>query len=51
MTQESFAFLCGLDTSTIERYENCKRRPNIDTLDKIAKAIGITASKLIDFTE
>lgn len=49
LTQEQLAFLCNLDRTSIGRFENCKRKPNLETLDKIAKGLNIKLHELVNF--
>jgi len=51
-TQEDLAEKAGLAYKHIQRLEG--KSPNaakIDTLDKLAKAFGISCSKLLDFSD
>jgi len=49
LTQQELAEAAGLDYKTIQRLEGKTPRfhPNIDTLEKIARAIGISVSELL----
>lgn len=38
--------LCGISESNIRKYENGKQNPKIETIEKIAKALGTTADEL-----
>jgi len=50
MTQEDLAYLAGLEYKYIQRLEGKKpSSPTLNTLEKLAKAFGITTSKLLDF--
>lgn len=51
LTQEQLAQKCGLATITIRQYENEKRQPRIETLEKIAKALDIPFSALYDIED
>lgn len=48
MTQEDFGKLVGLSTNTVQRYELGKRQPNIETINKIAEALGVPITELIN---
>lgn len=48
MTQEDFGKLVGLSTNTVQRYELGKRQPTIETINKIAEALGVSINELID---
>ncbi|ETI88401.1 MAG: Transcriptional regulator, MerR family [Clostridium butyricum DORA_1] len=47
-TRRDLANELQVSESTISRYENNKREPNINTLNKIAKILGIPATFLMD---
>lgn len=49
LTQQKLAEVAGLDYKTIQRLEGKtpRRYPNIDTLEKIARALGINVSELL----
>lgn len=47
MTQEELANKCGLSKNGLWNYENNKREPNIDTLNKIAVALDVSVSDLL----
>lgn len=46
MTQRELAHKMGLSPQTVAQWENDLRNPKIETLDKIAKALGINAERL-----
>lgn len=46
-TQEELALKCELSKNGIWNYENNKRQPNIDTLEKIANALNVPLSRLL----
>ena len=50
LTQEKLAMQVGIDYKYLQKIEG-KTPPaiRIDTIEKIAKALGITPSKLLDF--
>lgn len=43
-SQRELAELCGLPHSSVARIEACTVRPNVDTLIKIMKPLGLTLS-------
>lgn len=47
-TQKSLAQKCGVATGTMQQYELGKRQPRIEQLEKIATALGVQISMLID---
>jgi len=56
LSQEKFAEIVGSNLVFINQIENCRRKPSIDMLDKIAKnlnqydqTLNITASDLIKY--
>lgn len=56
LSQEKFADVIGSNLTYINQLENCKRKPTIDMLDKIAnnlnkfdKDLNITASELLKY--
>lgn len=51
LSQEEFAFLCGIDRTYIGRIERLERKPTIVVLDKIAKGLGIKLKDLLDFED
>jgi transcriptional regulator with XRE-family HTH domain len=48
-TQEQLAEECGLSKNAIWNYENGKRTPNIEMLNKVAAALHISLNDLLDF--
>lgn len=48
LTQSQLAEMLNVSTITIQNYENNRRKPSIETLTKIAKALDIPVSKLIE---
>jgi len=46
MTQEQLAQKCGVATITIRQYENEKRQPRMEVLEKIADALGVSMDVL-----
>lgn len=47
LTQDQLADKCSLSKNAIWNYENNKRSPSIEILDKIAKALGVTINDLL----
>lgn len=47
ITQRELAEKCGYATGTIQQYELNKRKPNIETIKSIAKALGVLPGDLI----
>ena len=43
-TQRDLAVICGLSQSSVARIEACIVKPNIETLIKIMKPLGLTLS-------
>ncbi len=50
LTQEQLAKKCDLATITIQQYELEKREPRIEYLERIAKALNISLSKLTNIS-
>ncbi|WP_227766388.1 helix-turn-helix domain-containing protein [Zhaonella formicivorans] len=50
-TQEQLAYMTNTDISTISKIENNKANPSIPTLKKIAKALEIPVTKLMETNE
>lgn len=48
MSQEELGFEVGLDKSTIGKYELAKRCINIRTAKRIADALGVKLSEMLD---
>lgn len=48
LTQVQLAEKCGVATITIQQYELDKRQPRLEQLSKIAAALGVTVSDLVD---
>lgn len=49
LTQKALGELCGIAEPTIRRYESDKLHPKIQTLQKIADALGVDVFSLADF--
>lgn len=47
VSQKDFAIAIDMPISTLANYENNHREPNIETLTKIAEALGIPVSELL----
>ena len=47
MSQEAFAEKLGFHRTYISSVERCQRNVSVDNLDKIAKALKLTAADLI----
>lgn len=47
VSQEELAELCGLHRTYISDIERCNRNVSIDNIEKIARALHITASDLL----
>lgn len=50
-SQEKLAEAAGLSKDAVSRIERGDRGPRLDTLEQIAKAVGTTLAKLVDFGE
>lgn len=48
-SQETFAFKCDVDRTYIGTIERGEKSPTLNTIDKIAKALGITKKELFDY--
>lgn len=48
MTQEDLALKCDTSAAMIRQYELCKRNPKIETLQRIANALDVSLSELIN---
>lgn len=51
LTQKQLGDLCGIADSNIRKYENGKQNPKIETLQKIANALGCGLIALIGIDE
>lgn len=51
LTQKELGDKCGMADSAIRRYELGGANPKIETLQKIAEALGVPVSVLKDFSE
>ncbi|WP_288745491.1 helix-turn-helix domain-containing protein [uncultured Enterococcus sp.] len=50
-TQKELGERSGIGESTIRKYELGQRNPKLETLNKIASALGVSASSLLDDKE
>ena len=48
-SQEQFAFKCDVDRTYIGTIERGEKSPTLNTIDKIAKALGISKSELFNY--
>lgn len=48
LSQEALGFRCGLNMSEISRLERARRDPRLATIVKLANALGIPPSQLLD---
>lgn len=51
MSQETLSGLAGIDRSHLGKIENGVKNPTVETLWKIAEALGIKLSELISMVE
>lgn len=49
LSQEEFAFKCGLDRTYITSLERGKRNISLENLEKIASAFNMTLSEFFNF--
>lgn len=49
LSQEHFAFKCGVDRTYIGTIERGEKSPTLNTIVKIANALGITKSELFNY--
>jgi transcriptional regulator with XRE-family HTH domain len=49
LTQDALADKAGLATNTIARVERGVHRPSSLTIEKLAKALGVKASDILDY--
>ena len=50
-SQEELAFRAGVNKNTIWKIETERVSPTVETLDKIAKALGLDFSTLVDISK
>ena len=48
MTQEQLAQAAGIHRVTIARYESGATSPTVRSLEKLAEALGVSVSELVD---
>ena len=48
-SQEQFAYKCNVDRTYIGTIERGEKSPTLNTIDKIAKALGITIKDLFNY--
>lgn len=48
LSQAKLAEIVGVEQPTIQRWESGKRMPDLDSLDLLAKALGVSAGALLD---
>lgn len=48
LTQKELADKLNVSTITIQNYENNRRMPNLEMINKIAKALNVRSSELVD---
>lgn len=51
LSQQELALLAGVDKNTIWKIETGQTSPTINTLEKIAQALGMDFSKLTDVSK
>lgn len=49
LTQKRLGELCGIAEPNIRKYENGKQNPKLETVEKIASALGVTPFDLMGF--
>lgn len=48
LSQEALADLAGLHRTYVSSVERCERNATLDTLDKLAAALGVSPSRLLE---
>ena len=48
-SQEQFAFKCNVDRTYIGTIERGEKSPTLNTIEKIARALGISKSELFNY--
>ncbi|RKI42436.1 XRE family transcriptional regulator [bacterium D16-51] len=48
LTQKKLGELCGINEANIRKYENGRQKPKIETLEKIANALGVSYLQLLE---
>lgn len=51
MTQKELGAKCGIDAANIRKYENGRQRPKLETVEKIAGALGVSVESLYYWVE
>lgn len=51
ISQEDLAYACGLNRNFIGQLERFEKSASVNTIDKIAKALGISLHEFFDFDE
>lgn len=49
LSQEQFAFKCDIDRTYIGTLERGEKSPTLNTIEKIARALGISKSELFNY--
>lgn len=49
MTQKEVAEKCGINDANIRKYESGRQNPKLDTIEKIATALEVSPSELLDW--
>lgn len=47
LTQKRLGEICGIAEPNIRKYENGKQNPKLETVEKIASALGVSAFELM----
>ena len=50
LTQKRLGEICGIAEPNIRKYENGKQNPKLETVEKIASALGVSAFELMGST-
>ena len=48
MTQAQLADLAGITRVSVARYETTDRNPNVNTAKRLARALGVSVSELLE---
>lgn len=51
MTQKQVADACGMADSAIRKYESGTQKPKVETIERLAAALGVTPTYLIGYDE
>lgn len=49
LTQEHLAFMCGFDRTYIGCIERGEKSPTLNTIDKLAKGLGVSLKELFSY--